>query len=65
MTANRNQASRGLFPFSERLLKNTFLQEVGKPLITQLLGNLGVMFLFSSLMSMVLAIIFGKGRAKK
>ena len=49
----------------EGTVSPVFRQEVGKPLITQLLGNLGVMFLFSSLMSMVLAIIFGKGRAKK
>ena len=49
----------------EGTVSPVFRQEVGKPLVTQLLGNLGVMFLFSSLMSMVLAIIFGKGRAKK
>ena len=48
----------------EGTISPVFRQEVGKPLITQLLGNLGVMFLYSSLMSLILAMIFGKGKEK-
>lgn len=42
-----------------------FQKQAGKPLITRLLGDLGVMFLFSSLTSLILAFIFGRNSQKK
>ena len=42
----------------------TWREETGKPFVTQLIGTVGVLFLFASVISVLIAFIFYKKESK-